>query len=33
MRVVSELYDVAYLIERIEPMLSDIHGEAVLELA
>ena len=31
MRIVSELYDVAYLIERIEPMLSDIHGEAVLE--
>jgi hypothetical protein len=33
MRIVSELYDVAYLIERIEPMLSDVHGEAVLESA
>jgi hypothetical protein len=31
MRVVSELHDVAYLIERIEPMLSDIHGEKVLQ--
>lgn len=30
-RIVSELNDVAYLIERIEPMLSDIHGEKVLE--
>jgi hypothetical protein len=33
MRIVSELYDVAYLIERIEPMLSDMHGEAVLASA
>lgn len=33
MRIVSELYDVAYLIERIEPMLSDIDGEAVLDSA
>lgn len=31
LRIVSELHDVAYLIERIEPMLSDIHGEKVLE--
>lgn len=26
MRVVSELHDVAYLIERIEPFLSDANG-------
>ncbi|SOC45361.1 hypothetical protein SAMN05892877_11541 [Rhizobium subbaraonis] len=28
MRVVSELHDVAYLIERIEPQLADLHPEA-----
>ncbi|MDQ0319136.1 hypothetical protein QO002_001274 [Pararhizobium capsulatum DSM 1112] len=28
MRIVSELYDVAYLIERIEPMLNEVQGEA-----
>lgn len=33
MRVVTELHDVAYLIERIEPMLNDLHGEALLESA
>ena len=27
MRIVSELHDVAYLIERIEPQLAAIHGE------
>jgi hypothetical protein len=27
MRVVSELHDVAYLIERIEPMLGEIAGD------
>ena len=32
MRIVSELHDVAYLIERIEPQLAAIHGE-VLEHA
>jgi len=30
MRVVSELHDVAYLIERIEPQLLDLGGSAVL---
>ena len=30
MRLVSELHDVAYLIERIEPELLDISGGAVL---
>ncbi|MDO9416080.1 chemotaxis protein CheT [Pararhizobium sp.] len=33
MRIVSELHDVAYLIERIEPQLSDNHGEAFLNPA
>lgn len=33
MRVVSELHDVAYLIERIEPQLSSLHGEAVFDAA
>lgn len=33
MRIVSELYDVAYLIERIEPQLSNMHGEAILDEA
>ena len=28
MRIVSELHDVAYLIERIEPMLGEIEEEA-----
>ena len=28
MRIVSELHDVAYLIERIEPQLAAIHAEA-----
>ena len=28
MRVVSELHDVAYLIERIEPQLAELHPEA-----
>jgi hypothetical protein len=32
MRVVSELHDVAYLIERIEPFLSDDNG-GVIEAA
>jgi hypothetical protein len=32
MRVVSELHDVAYLIERIEPFLSDAH-DGVIETA
>ncbi|MBD9373882.1 hypothetical protein IB238_14740 [Rhizobium sp. ARZ01] len=27
MRVVSELYDVACLVERIEPLLGDLHPE------
>ena len=30
MRVVSELHDVAYLIERIEPQLLEIGGENLL---
>lgn len=33
MRIVSELHDVAYLIERIEPQLSAVHGQAVLDPA
>lgn len=32
MRVVSELHDVAYLIERIEPFLSDANG-GIIETA
>ncbi len=28
MRVVTELHDVAYLIERIEPQLAELHPEA-----
>ncbi|MDQ0456578.1 chemotaxis protein CheT [Rhizobium paknamense] len=31
MRVVTELHDVAYLIERIEPQILDIGGPKVLE--
>lgn len=31
MRLVSELHDVAYLIERIEPQLVELGGPAVLE--
>ncbi|GEO83461.1 MULTISPECIES: chemotaxis protein CheT [Alphaproteobacteria] len=31
MRVVSELHDVAYLIERIEPQLLELGGTSVLE--
>ena len=31
MRVVSELHDVAYLIERIEPQLLELGGTNVLE--
>ena len=27
MRIVSELHDVAYLIERIEPQLAAVHGD------
>lgn len=30
MRIVSELHDVAYLIERIEPQLLELGGEDVL---
>ena len=33
MRIVSELHDVAYLIERIEPQLAGLHGDAVLDAA
>lgn len=33
MRVVSELHDVAYLIERIEPQLLEIGGAGVLQSA
>lgn len=33
MRIVSELHDVAYLIERIEPMLNDVQSEAGLRSA
>ncbi|SRR5690606_24429578 len=31
MRLVSELYDVAYLIERIEPQLLELGGTQILE--
>ncbi|MGV1759387.1 hypothetical protein [Rhizobium sp. P44RR-XXIV] len=31
LRIVSELHDVAYLIERIEPQLLDVGGAHVLE--
>lgn len=31
MRIVSELYDVAYLIERVEPQLLEIGGASVLQ--
>ena len=31
MRVVSELHDVAYLIERIEPQLTNLTGTSVLD--
>ncbi|MGK9052251.1 hypothetical protein QTA58_05005 [Neorhizobium sp. CSC1952] len=31
MRLVSELHDVAYLIERVEPQLIEIGGSAVLQ--
>ncbi|WP_137132552.1 hypothetical protein [Rhizobium sp. FY34] len=31
MRIVSELYDVAYLIERVEPQLLELGGAAVLQ--
>ncbi len=31
MRLVSELYDVAYLIERIEPQLLELGGAEILE--
>ena len=33
MRVVSELHDVACLIERVEPFLSDLDGEGIAETA
>lgn len=33
MRVVSELHDVAYLIERIEPQLLDIGGDQIMQSA
>ncbi|MDO6962545.1 chemotaxis protein CheT [Rhizobium alvei] len=33
MRVVSELHDVAYLIERIEPFLANAHGAEGLPAA
>ncbi|MCL6705531.1 hypothetical protein M8R20_00820 [Pseudomonas sp. R2.Fl] len=33
MRVVSELHDVAYLIERIEPQVLELGGENVLQSA
>ena len=33
MRIVSELHDVAYLIERIEPQLAGVRGDAVLDAA
>jgi hypothetical protein len=33
MRVVSELHDVAYLIERIEPMLGEIVGDPTASAA
>ena len=31
MRLVSELHDIAYLIERVEPQLIEIGGEAILQ--
>jgi hypothetical protein len=31
MRIVSELHDVAYLIERIEPQLIELGGQGILE--
>lgn len=31
MRLVSELHDVAYLIERVEPHLLELGGESVLQ--
>lgn len=31
MRLVSELHDVAYLIERVEPQLLEIGGETILQ--
>ncbi|WP_246745884.1 MULTISPECIES: hypothetical protein [unclassified Ciceribacter] len=31
MRVVSELHDVAYLIERIEPQILELGGETILQ--
>ncbi|WP_159946496.1 hypothetical protein [Rhizobium sp. 18065] len=31
MRIVSELHDVAYLIERVEPQLLELGGSKVLE--
>lgn len=31
MRIVSELHDVAYLIERVEPQLLEVGGAAVLQ--
>ncbi len=31
MRIVSELHDVAYLIERIEPQLGSMHSGALLD--
>ena len=33
MRVVSELHDVAYLIERIEPFLANSNGTDIMEAA
>lgn len=33
MRIVSELHDVAYLIERIEPQLAAVHGETAAHAA
>ena len=33
MRIVSELHDVAYLIERIEPQLAAIQGEGASDAA
>ncbi|MFB2549684.1 chemotaxis protein CheT [Ensifer soli] len=33
MRIVSELYDVAYLIERIEPQLGKVDGDVMLGVA
>jgi hypothetical protein len=33
MRIVSELHDVAYLIERIEPQLAGVHGDALPDAA